>query len=171
MPTTHFSYRRLSPRQRVRERRRLKAARFFSQGLSQAEVARHCQVSRTAAHYWYRAWQQSGDAGLRAVPDGRPSSLSPTDWRKVERQLLKGPRAQGYATDLWTLPRIATLIKKNTGVAYRTESGVWKLLRSLHWSCQKPARRARERDERAIAHWQQVTWPAIQKRGSGPRPA
>lgn len=139
--------------------------------MSQAEVARRLKVSRTAVHYWSLAWGKRGDNGLKAVPDGRPSSLSSADWQNVERQLLKGPHAQGYATDLWTLPRITALIKKKTGVAYQTEAGVWKLLRSLNWSCQKPERRARERDERAIARWQKVAWPAIQKRGSGPRPA
>lgn len=171
MPTTHLSHRTLSPRQRVRERRRLKAASLFAKGLSQSEVARRLKVSRTAAHYWYRAWRQAGQDGLHARPDGRPSSLSRTDWQKVERQLLKGPRVQGYTTEIWTLPRIARLIKEETGSTYQTESGVWKLLRSLHWSCQKPERRARERDERAIARWLKDDWPAIQKRGSELGPA
>lgn len=171
MSTTHLSHRQLSPRQRGRERRRLTAASLFTKGLSQTEVARRLKVSRTAAYYWYQAWQAHGQKGLKAIPDGRPSSLSPADWQKIERQLLKGPQAHGYSTEIWTLPRIAALIKATTQVRYQTESGVWKLLTNLGWSCQKPERRARERDERAIAHWTQMTWPAIQKRGSGPRPA
>lgn len=171
MRSPHLSHRQLSPRQRLRERRRLKAASFFIQGMSQAEVARRLKVSRTAVYYWHQTWERAGIVGLQAVPDGRPSSLTPADWHKVERQLLKGPEAQGYATEIWTLPRIAVLVKKSTGVAYQTEAGVWKLLRSLGWSCQKPERRARERDERAIARWQKMTWPVIQKRGSTSRPA
>jgi putative transposase len=51
----------------------------------------------------------------------------------------------GYRTNLWTTARIAELI------------------RSLNWSPQKPERRALERDEQAIARWQQKDWPRIKK--------
>lgn len=168
---THLPHRELSPRQQAREQRRLQAARLFAQGQSQAAVARRLRVSRTAVYYWHLAWKDHGRDGLKAVPDGRPSLLVPKQWQEIERQLLKGPRAKGYATELWTLPRIARLIKEKTGVAYQTEAGVWKLLQNLHWSCQKPERRARERDERAIAHWHKAIWPTIKKRGSEPSPA
>lgn len=46
--------------------------------------------------------------------------------------------------------------------------GGWKLLRcDLGWSCQKPERRALQRDEEAIARWKRYTWPRIKK---SPRP-
>src|SRR4030067_585429 len=32
------------------------------------------------------------------------------------------------------------------------------------WSCQKPERRARERDEDAIKQWREKRWPHIKKR-------
>ena len=34
-------------------------------------------------------------------------------------------------------------------------------MRALGWSCQKPAERARERDEKAIVHWKRWVWPHI----------
>ena len=49
------------------------------------------------------------------------------------------------------------------GVEYRP-STVWHILRAMGWSCQKPERRARERDEQAIATWRQQDWPRIKKR-------
>jgi Winged helix-turn helix len=53
------------------------------------------------------------------------------------------------------------------GVSY-TLTGVAKLLHRLGWSAQRPAHRARERDERAIATWRRQVWPAIK---IPPRPA
>jgi transposase len=51
------------------------------------------------------------------------------------------------------------LIERLTGVAYHPEH-VWKLLRHrLHYRLLRPARRAVERDERAIARWVAEDWP------------
>jgi len=34
----------------------------------------------------------------------------------------------------------------------------------MGWSCQKPQRRARERDEATIARWRKKEWPRLKKR-------
>jgi transposase len=149
----------LSPK--AARRRRLQAARLFQQGLSQAEVARRLGVSRQTASRWHARWRQGGRAGL-AGPGrwGRPSRLSQADWRRVEHVLLAGAQAHGFDTDLWTLPRIAEVIWRLTGVSYHP-GHVWWLLRRHHWSPQRPARRASERDEAAIARWRAEDWPRI----------
>jgi transposase len=77
--------------------------------------------------------------------------------------LLKGPASHGYTTDLWTLKRIACVIKKCTRVSYH-QGHVWKLLGQLNWSCQKPDRQARERDENAIQNWVRYRWAHIKKK-------
>ncbi len=51
----------------------------------------------------------------------------------------------------------------NFAVRYKP-SGVWHVLRGMGWSCQKPERRARERNEQAIATWRHEDWPHIKKR-------
>jgi hypothetical protein len=66
---------------------------------------------------------------------------------------------------LWTLARIARLIKQHFGIRYHP-GHVWKLLRKLGWSCQKPERRALQRDEAAIAHWKRYLWPHIRRRAN-----
>jgi transposase len=38
---------------------------------------------------------------------------------------------------------------------------VWRLLRRLGWSVQRPARRASERDDAEIARWRAQEWPRI----------
>lgn len=162
--TTHISP--LSHRKRDwRAERRRKAAKLFGQGKTQAEAARQCGVSREAARKWHDTWKKNGIKGLAAVKKPGPEpKLTETKRKNVAAALLKGPRAFGYTTDLWTLERIAAVIKKIARVQYHHRH-VWRVLSSLGWSCQKPEARARERNERAIKYWKQVTWPRIQKRG------
>ena len=92
--------------------------------------------------------------------------MRPTTYRRNarglrDRQAFEHVRIQahGSATDHWTLARITTVIQRLTGVDYHP-GHVWKLLRHrLHYRLQRPARRAVERDEQAIARWVAEDWP------------
>jgi putative transposase len=135
-----------------------------------AEVARELKVSRQSATVWHRAWQEEGVRGLRqAERAGRPGLLTTKELSKVQRALLKGPAAYGWHTELWTLERVADVIAMETGIRY-TVGHVWKILRRLGWSWQKPARRAIERDEEAVARWVREEWPEIKNSLAGSRP-
>jgi transposase len=143
------------------EQRRLEAARMFAHGASRAEVARTFGVSPQAASVWYRRWHQGGEAALRgAGRAGRRPRLSAAELDAVKQALGKGPQAFGFDTELWTLARIAAVIEQLTGVRYHP-GHVWRILRRLGWSPQRPARRARERDEAEIARWREQEWPRI----------
>jgi transposase len=145
------------------ERRRMRAIRLFEQRETQATVARRLRVSRTTAMRWAQAWEEEGREGLRAAGRaGRKPRLSGDQLDLVEQALLEGPLAFGYATELWTLPRVAELIQRITGVRYHP-GHVWRVMRQLGWSLQKPTTRARERDEEAIQRWVKTTWPALKK--------
>lgn len=146
------------------QRRRVEAGGLFAKGLSQAAVARQLQVSRQSASRWFHAWQSGGRTALQgAGRAGCPCRLSLADRRRLERLLLNGSRQYGYDTDLWTLRRIGRVIETEFGVRYHP-GHVWKLLARLGWSCQRPERRARERDEAGIRGWLKDDWPTIKKK-------
>ena len=94
---------------------------------------------------------------------GPKERLSKQQLRQIDRQLRKGPRAHGFSTDLWTLPRITVLIERLTGVKYHP-AHVWKVLRALGWSVQRPVTRAKERNEAAVQDWKKVQWEAVKKK-------
>jgi len=52
------------------------------------------------------------------------------------------------------------VIERLTGVRHHP-GHVWRLLRRLGWSPQRPTRRASERDEVEIARWRAEEWPRI----------
>ena len=146
------------------EERRMRAADLFRKGVTAAEIARQLGVGHQTVSEWRKAWRQGGRAALRAKGRvGRPSKLSPTELRKVEKALTKGAEANGYTTDVWTLPRAAAVIERVTGVSYHP-GYVWYILRKqLRWSWQRPARRAVEREEAAIERWVDQSWPRLKK--------
>jgi transposase len=93
------------------------------------------------------------------APPGLTRGLSDAQLAAIDQALRQGARAHGFDTDHWTLERITTVIERLTGVAYH-RGHVWKLLRHrLHYRLLRPARRAIERDERAIARWVAEDWP------------
>ncbi|MCH8344942.1 MAG: winged helix-turn-helix domain-containing protein [Planctomycetes bacterium] len=57
---------------------------------------------------------------------------------------------------------IAEVIERHYGVRYHVDH-IPRLLGGLGWSCQKPQRRAIERDEEAIVRWVQRDWARIKK--------
>jgi transposase len=146
------------------EKRREQAARLFAKGHSAPEVARRLTVARQVAYRWKDAWEQGGKAALASKgPAGPKSKLAAEQTQTITEALLAGPVARGYKTALWTLPRVADLIEDLTGVRYHP-GHVWRLLGASGFSCQRPERRALERDEKAIRKWQRVEWPAIKKK-------
>ena len=148
------------------EARRMEAARLLRQGLSQSQVARAVGVQRQSVSRWARELEESGVRGLRqAKRTGRPPKLSPAQLRDLERALKRGPEAFGFASGLWTASRVRDLIEDRTGVRYH-EDHVWRILRKLNWTCQRPSGRALERDEETIRHWKKVDWPRIKKKPS-----
>lgn len=146
------------------EQRRLEAIALLEQGWSGSKIARHFGVTPAAVSQWKTAYQRHGPQALKPTPHtGRPAKLTAAQIKRLQTLLLRGPEKHGYANSLWTLSRVAAVLKKQFGVHYDA-SGVWHVLTRMGWSCQKPERRARERDEEAIAAWRESDWPRIKKR-------
>ena len=144
------------------EQRRRKGMRLLAGGTSQAEVARRCGVSRPTAMRWERQRQAGRRTAWRRRPLGRPPKLCQRAKQQLEKALLQGAQAHGFLNDLWTLPRVAEVIHRQSGV--RLHPGhVWRVLGAMGWSIQRPAGKAAQRDEAQIARWKRYTWPALKK--------
>lgn len=147
---------------RLLQRRRLRAGRLLQRGVTQAEVARRVSVTRTTVSQWNAQLQAGGMQALKRRPRGRPAGLDEARRRELMRALKRGALAAGFATDLWTLPRVGKLIEGRFRRSY-SESQVWRILVALGFSCQRPSGRALERNETAIKRWKQTRWPALKK--------
>src|ERR1700681_4335843 len=145
------------------ERRRMRAASLLAKGLSQSEVARRVGAHRQSVSKWAAELEAKGRTGLKkAGRAGRKPRLSAAQISQIEVGLKRGPQALGYETSLWTANRVAHLIEQESGVSY-PPGHVWKILRRLGWSCQRPTGRALERDEKALQRWKKERWPELKK--------
>ena len=146
------------------ENRRWRAIDLLKRGLSIIGVARRLGCSHSSVILWRDKLGRHGKSALKAKPvPGRPTKLGATQRAKLPALLLRGAMAWGYSTDLWTTSRIATVIGREFGVRYH-RAHIGRVLDDIGWSCQKPERRALERDEEAIKRWKRYRWIAIKKK-------
>jgi transposase len=145
------------------EARRRQALRLLDEGYSLTEVGRMVGSAPSSVMRWRDAVQSGGEDALKVrFSPGRPASLSAAQRKQLVRLLLRGAMANGFSTELWTTGRAASLIRKRCRVHFH-RSHVARLLHELGFSCQKPERRALERDEARIEEWKRKEWPRVKK--------
>jgi transposase len=150
------------------EARRYQAWHLKQKGWSQRQIAEALGVSEAAVSQWMQRARLGGAQALCHRPSpGAPRRLSTEQRAHLPTLLRRGPTAYGFRGEIWTRKRVAEVIRLEFGVVYHP-THVGRLLNALGWSPQKPMRRARQRDEAAIARWRDETWPAIKR---GPRPS
>src|SRR5512135_797427 len=151
----------------VLEYRRQRAVQRIDAGSSIEEVADFLDVAPSSVRRWVATFRRQGVDGQATQPvPGRPPKLTSTQEKIVCRWLADNPTKHGFATELWTAPRLAQLIEQELGVPFHPDYlTTW--LRQRGFTPQKPRRRARQRDDEAIARWLEQDWPRIKKRRGG----
>ena len=145
------------------ERRRLLAVDRVRSGYTHQEVADFLGVRRTSVTRWMATYRKLGRRGLKAKPHpGRTPKLTREQEREVLSWFSRSPTEFGWATELWTAPRVATLIRRKFRVKFHPRYvNHWLARRRI--TPQKPTRQARERNERGIRRWLREEWPRIKK--------
>lgn len=153
---------------REKEARRMIAAELFEQGeLWDSQIAALLEVTTRAVNKWHKAFREGGRQALRSSgPPGAPGLLDARQCLQLRQVLRRGAKDYGFATDNWTLKRVRRVITERFGVTYATLSGVWRLLRRIGYSPQRPSRAAVERDDAEVIEWAEQAWPRIVKRGA-----
>jgi len=140
---------RLTHNQKIEGQRR-EAVRLLLENptISRAEIGRRLGVDRTTVSGWLARYEREGEASIATKQPGGRHRTTPEQRQQVEQELLRGALAHGFPTDLWTLDRMAIIFERVTGVRYNP-GYVWQLLHDMGWTCQKPEKQARRRNEAA----------------------
>ncbi len=148
------------------EARRMSALGLMREGLNNSRIGRQLGVANQTVSRWRKEYSAGGKKALaQAGRAGRKPRLDDKQTKALTGRLLAGPEKLGYETPLWTCERVAHLIAQEFGIRYHP-GHVWRILRGLGWSPQRPVGRALERDEKAIREWKRITWPAAKKKHS-----
>lgn len=144
------------------------AANMFEQGLGAAVVAASLGVDDQTVRRWRRVYGARGRDGLRSSPHpGGRARLTDAQRGRLAELLVGPPAGCGFAgRHLWTQQLIADLVEREFGVRYHHDH-VGVILKALGFTHQKPARRARERDEAKVEAWRREYWPALLKKVPG----
>lgn len=134
---------------------------MFAAGDDVSVVAKRLRVSARSVQRWHRAWQDGGDDVLRSKGSAARPKLSEKLFAVLEEEHARGPVAQGWPDQTWTLERIKVLIGRRFHKTI-TLSTIAQLLRRHGWSHQVPAKRALERDEEKVTGWVKDTWPQVE---------
>jgi transposase len=142
------------------ERRRKRAVQAVTGGEPRKVVAKALGVHYKTVARWVRAARHPGGVDAKPRPAPAPG-LSDADLRRLEGLLAEGAKAHGWHNDLWTAARVAGLIERAFHITYHPEHVRKVLKRRLGWTSQKPRRKARERDDTAVARWVGDEFPRV----------
>src|SRR5262245_19507391 len=142
------------------ERRRRRAIALVEGGESPSVVARILGVTCSSLRRWRRLARQPDGLAVKPAP-GPQSRLSSEQLVALEGLLHQGAVAHGWPNHLWTSKRVAVLIQRHFGVNYHPDHVRRLLNQRLHWTSQKPQKRAREQNLKEVERWIADDWPRI----------
>lgn len=143
---------------------RRKAVQAVREGRTQGQVARLFGVARPTVNRWWREYVAGGAKALAARKRGRRpgKTLPAAQAARVRRKITdRCPDQLRLPFALWTREAVQQLISRECGVQVSVRT-VGRYLRDWGFTPQKPARRALERDPRAVRRWLREEYPAIQ---------
>lgn len=96
---------------------RLHGLLLVASGQSCTEVSQLFGTHATTVQRWVRRFEQHGLAGLReGERSGRPRLLDDRQWKRLARDLRRGPRRMGHTQHLWDGPLLAEHLNRHYDV-------------------------------------------------------
>ncbi len=142
---------------------RIRAVRASLNGMAQTEVANAYQVNRSTIHRWVKRYRKHKEVGLkRCTVSGRPSLLKSIKDETFLSIILRPATDLGYETDFWTCRRLCQVIRQKFRL-YVSHWTVWRRLRDLNLTYQKPERRYFEASEQQRRQWRRQELPKIRR--------
>src|SRR5215468_10872045 len=143
------------------EAMRERAVQSVQNGENPETVARALGVNRSTMYSWLAQYRRGGWGALKAKPlFGRPPKLDGKKLAWIYSVVIKSPLQMKFEFALWTREMVAVVIKRKFGIRLSPAS-VGRLLAQLGITCQKPLRRALERDEALVQQWLKTEYPRI----------
>lgn len=145
----------------LEEMRRLAVKRVLS-GETQGEAAKHAEVNLRTVAKWMSWYREKGEEGLASTKaSGRAPKLTARQRERLRRIIVeKNPRQLQFSFVLWTLAIVGKVIEQRFGIVLH-KTTVWRMLRRMGITPQKPVRRAFTRDEEECRRWTTEEFPRI----------
>jgi transposase len=158
-----FDGRRLS--HEALEQIRINAVRRVESGESPEVVIKSIGFERVCIYRWIAAYRYGGTEALKAKKlDGRPPILSGEQLMKLFSVIAnETPEQYKFPFALWTVAIVRDVIKRLFGVKM-SEASVWRTLKKLGLTPQRPLRRAYQQKAEAVQRFLNEEYPKIKAR-------
>ena len=142
---------------------RFAAIKLRKDGVPVATIAKSFGVTSVAVYIWLKKSRTDGIKSLksRKAPGPEPE-LSKDKFPELIKAIRRPASKYGYATDLWSGPRLRHFIKHHFNVNYHNKH-MPRFLRRLGLNFKFPERRAIEQDPKAVKAWKKDRLPEILK--------
>lgn len=149
---------------------RVRAIKAHKAGMRTCDIAKVIGVHPNSVSRWIGLYNQGGPSALReSKSSGRPKKI---DCRVIAPKLfkiLKKPATQfGFESPLWNCPRLIRVLANELHVKI-SKSTLWRTLKDIGLSYQKPDKRAMEQDSKLRREWVKKTFPALKKKAKKQR--
>ena len=133
-------------------------------GFSHRQAADAVGAVPSSISVWVNEFRSGGSDALKPKPDStnRSSRLGEEQRNRLAQLIVEGPVANGFATPLWTLSRIKTVVEREFNESFSI-GHLHRIVRDLGFSPQKPEKRAREQDPVLVEEFREQTWPQMGK--------
>jgi transposase len=143
---------------------RIRGVEAVQEGGHPEDVARTLGVSRACMFSWLAQYRSGGWGALKAKPvPGRPRKMSGERMEWLYRKIAgRTPEQYRFEYALWTLDLIRWLIYEEWKIRL-SKASVWRLLKHMGLSAQRPMFRASEQDARLVREWREKEFPRLQQ--------
>jgi transposase len=142
---------------------RMRAVTARLKGMSMNNIASAYQVNRSTLHRWTIRYRNEGEQGLvRCAVSGRPSVFKKIKDETFLSVVLKPAVNFGYETDFWTSKRLCHVFHEQFHISCSRWT-VWRHLRDLNLTYQKPQRHYFEASVEQRVQWRKKELPKIKR--------
>lgn len=141
---------------------RIRAVTQVQTGKSPEEVISALGMTRCCIYNWLAAYRSGGWDALKSKKlNGRPKKLSGKQMELIYKIIVqKNPQQYRLEFALWTLKLVKEMIFLKLGTKLSIAS-VWRLLKQLGLTCQRPLFKAYQQNAKAVDSWLRSTYPKI----------
>lgn len=142
---------------------RVRAVKAYFDGMSIKNVSAAYQINRITTYRWIKRYEEEKEKGLeRREVSGRPGLLDKVENVEFLSIVFKPATEYGYETNFWTSERIRHVLEKEYDLMVSRWT-VWRKLRALGLTYQKPERQYFEASAEIRKKWRKKELPKIRK--------
>lgn len=141
---------------------RVNAIGAYLKDINVSEISKTYNIHRATIYRWINKYKNGNSIKNleRKKVSGRPTILKEKHLLEIEKIILQAATKFGFETDFWTCRRVGQILYEKLNIKLSRQT-IWRKLRSLNLTYQKPEKRYAEADDEVRVKWISEELPKI----------